>query len=109
MAAGDGNTGLYGLLRAAAQYLTDHVVGQIAGERCDVQGEERPPAHGVDVAQRIGCGNRSVGVRVVDDGREEIDRRDQRLVVAQPVDGSIVRVTETDQQVGIVSLVEQVG
>ena len=98
-----------GLVRAAGQDLAHHLVGQVRGKGRDVQREQRPAAHGVDVAQGVGGRDSAVGGRVVHDGREEVDGRDQRLVVAQPVDGSIVRPAQAHEQVGIVLRLEQAG
>ena len=53
--------------------------------------------------------DRTVSIRVVDDGREEVDRSHQRLVVAQAVDSRVVRFTQADQQVGIIRVLKQAG
>ncbi len=43
---------------------------------------------------------------VIDDGREEVHRLDDGDIVAQPVDGGVVRVLEPDEQVGKVGVAE---
>ena len=59
-------------------------------------------AHRVDVAQRVGRGDLSVGEGVVDDRREEIDRLHERRSAAwPPVHTGIVRGPEVDQHPGI--------
>ena len=69
----------------------------VLGKRGDGQRGERASAHRVDVRQRIGAGDASVGDRVVDDRREEIDRLHQRALVIEPVHTRIVRGPVVDQ------------
>ena len=69
---------------AAADDALEHLQRQrVAREIDDVQGEDRPRAHGVDVAERVGRGDAAPQVGVVDDGRDVVDRGDQRQVVGQ--------------------------
>ena len=87
---------------AAGEDLPDDAVGQLADRHADDgQREQRPPAHGIDVGQRIGGGDAAELVGVVDDGHEEVGGRHDRLFVVQPVDGGVVAVLDADQQVGI--------
>ncbi len=64
------------------------------------QREDRPAAHRVDVADRIGRGDAAEVVRIVDDRHEEIGRRDQGLLVVEPVHGGVVGGLDADQQCG---------
>ena len=57
-------------------------------------------AHRVDVAHRVGGGDRAIVVRVVYQRREEVRRHHDRLLVVQAVDGGVVGRGEADQQVG---------
>jgi len=41
--------------------------------------------------------------RVIDDGREEIDRLDERAVAAQPVDTGVVEGARADDDVAVVA------
>ncbi len=52
-------------------------------KRDDVERRQRHAAHGVDVRERVGRGDATEIVRVVHDGREEVDRLDEREVVGQ--------------------------
>ena len=72
--------------------------GQVRRERRDVEREQHPAAHRVDVAERVGRGDRTVLVGRVDDRREEVDGLDQRVLVVQPVHGGVVGRAKTDQQ-----------
>ena len=58
-------------------------------------------AHRVDVRERVGGGDPAEVVRVVDDRREEVDRADDRQVVAEAVDAGVVGGVEADEHVGI--------
>jgi hypothetical protein len=55
--------------------------------------------HCEHVVERIRRGDRAVVAGVVDDGREEVEREDQRALVVQTIDGRVVRRGETDEQV----------
>jgi hypothetical protein len=57
---------------------------------------ERLAAHGVNVAQRVGCGDLAESVRVVDDGSEEIDGLHQRLIGRDLIHSGVVGVVEAD-------------
>ena len=48
-----------------------------------------------------GGGNRAEIVRVIHDGREEIDGLDERDIVGEAVDGGIVTRRDSDQQIGV--------
>ena len=58
-------------------------------------------AHRVDVGERVGGGDPSEVERVIDDRREEVDRLDEREIVAQPVDARVVGGVEADEDVRI--------
>ena len=62
------------------------------------QRQDRPPAHGVDVADRVGGGDAAEVERVVDDGHEEVGGGDQRLLVVELVDRGVVGGLDADQQ-----------
>ena len=59
-------------------------------ERDDRQREDRAPAHRVDVGERVGRRDPAEEARIVHDRREEVDRLDDRLAAAQPVDRGVV-------------------
>ena len=70
-------------------------------ERHDVQTGQRPSPHRVDVAEGVGRGDPAEVVRVVDDGREKVDRLDQGQIVAEAVDPGVVAGGVADQNVGV--------
>ena len=102
MAADDRDTGLARFRCAAAQDFTEHRAGQ-SGLRPadDIQRGLGRAAHRVDVGQRVGRGDCAVGERIVDDRREEIDRVDDRQIVAQTEHSGVVAGSDTDEQVGM--------
>ena len=64
------------------------------------QRHDRPAAHRVDVADRVGRGDAAEVERVVDDRHEEVGGRDQRLLVVEPVDRGVVGGLDADHQLG---------
>ena len=85
----------------AGEDLGHHVPRQLLGERRDRQREEHPAAHRKDVGQRVGRGDLAEGPRVVDQRREEIERADDREVVADTVDRGVVGRLEPGEQRGV--------
>ena len=78
--AADGDRARLGdLLGAAAHHLADDLGAHRAGEREQVHRGERAAAHRVDVGERVGRGDPAEVVRVVDDGREEVDGQQRRV------------------------------
>ena len=71
VAARDGATRLDALVGAARQNLTCDLDAQATGNAQQVHGMARPPAHGVDVRQRVGRGDLAKQKRVVDHRRED--------------------------------------
>lgn len=64
----------------------------------------RPPAHGVDVRQRICRGNLAKQKRVVDHRREEVDGLHEAQVFANTKDTRIVGGIETHEQVVVMHI-----
>ena len=58
-------------------------------------------AHGVDVAHGVGSGDGAVRVRVVNDGREEVERQHDREVVTDAIDRGVVEPVEAEEQVRV--------
>src|SRR5713101_3125594 len=77
--------------RAACDDLLEEAGAQLlARERGYAQREQGPRANRVHVADRVGgCNGAEIG-RVVNDGREEIQRRDQSAVGRDPVDRRVI-------------------
>ena len=72
--------------------------GKILRPGGDVEPEEDLAAHRVDVAHRVGRADGAGRVRVVDDGRKEIEGLDDRDVRRDEIDGRVVARLETDEQ-----------
>ena len=66
-------------------------------ESRDRERGDRPAAHGVDVAQGVGGGNLAIGIRVVDNRREEVHRLDERRPTRPCVHARIVGRAEIKQ------------
>ncbi len=102
MTADDRDPGLRHLRSPAGHDLFQQAgVQLLAWKRGDAKREERPRAHRVDVAESVGRRNRAELRRVVDDGREEIDRRDEGAVGRDSIDRRIVAAGRGDQHVGV--------
>ena len=102
VAAPDDRAGLGDLLRSAPENLLEDLLRQDGrGKRDERQSEDRTRPHRVDVGERVGRGDLAEEIRVVDDRREEVDRRDEHLPVADPVHGRVVGGRVPDQQGGI--------
>ena len=81
------------------QHLARHFVAERAVERQHVERARGLAAHGEHVGERVGRGDASEIVRVVDERREEIDGEDGGHVVGYAVDGGVIAGLEPEQQV----------
>ena len=97
--AHDGRARLRHGIGAAAQHLARHFVAERAVERQHVERARGLAAHGEHVGERVGRGDASEIVRVVDERREEIDGEDGGHVVGDAVDGGVIAGLEPEQQV----------
>ena len=98
VAAGERAARLADLGRRAGEDLGHHVARQVLGEGRDRQREQDPAAHREDVRQRVRRGDLAERPRVVDERREEVERADDREVVADPVDRRVVGRGEAGDQ-----------
>ena len=102
VAAADVAAGLVRDLQAAAQHLGGELGGQhVARPAEQVHRDDRRPAHGVDVGQRVGGGDPAERVRVVDDRREEVGGQHQPLAAGEADDRGVVAVVQADDQLGV--------
>ena len=91
VAADDGATDFGGFLETAAQNGGDRFWSNKVGRESHyIKSSERPAAHGEDVGECVGRGDLTVSERVVDDGREKIDRLHERAVAIQPINTGVV-------------------
>ena len=70
----------------------------IGWERHDVERRQRRATHRIDIGERVRGGHAAEGVRIVDDGRKEVHRLDQREVVGQAKDAGVVERLPADEQ-----------
>ncbi len=98
VAAGQRPAGLPDLGRGAREDLGQHVARQVLGERRDRQGEEDAAAHREDIGQGVRGRDLAERARVVDQRREEVERADDRQVVADPVGGGVVGRVEAGEE-----------
>ncbi len=100
MPPGDHAASLGNLFGCAAQDLADDVRRQLGRKGGNAQCQDHLPAHGINVTHGICRSYRAIGIGIVNHGREKIDGKDEGLLVADPVDGGIVRRRESHQEVG---------
>jgi hypothetical protein len=86
-------------LVGAGQDVREQLDRKLFRERGDREREEREPAHGEDVVERVRCRDRAERPRVVHEGWEEVDREDDGPVRVEPVHRRIVRGVETDEEI----------
>ena len=98
VAAGERAAGLADLVGGAVEHGGEHVPRQLLGERRDRQREQDPAAHREHVAQRVRRRDLAERPGVVDERREEVERADDREVVADPVGGRVVGRREPGDQ-----------
>ena len=70
----------------------------VHGEPGNGESHDRLAADRVDVGQRIGGGNPAEIVWIIDDGHEEVGRRDHALFVVDLVNGRVIARLKSDQQ-----------
>ncbi len=87
-------------VRAARQHLAEQRERQlVARPRHEVQREQRPPAHRVDVRHRVLRRDPAPRAGVVDDGGDEVGGHHQRARSVQPPDGRVVTGVGADEEV----------
>ena len=109
VAAGDDAARLGHLLRAAEQDAREDRRIEVFGKPDDVEREQHLAAHRVHIAHRVRCGDGAKQVRIVDDGRKEIHRLDDRKIVGEAIHGGIIRPGKSDDQIGKLRGVERVS
>ena len=72
----------------------------VAGPAEQVDRDDRAATHRVDVGEGVGGGDPAPVVGVVDDGGEEVGRREHHPVAVDPHRGRVVAVVEPDDEVG---------
>jgi hypothetical protein len=102
MAADDGDPGLGRLLGASPKDLAQDLDRTFLRESDDVEGENRPGPHGVDVREGVGGRDPAEVIGAIDDRREEIDRLDERDFIRQAIDARVVGRGRADEDVWIV-------
>jgi hypothetical protein len=71
------------------------------GHGHEVEREQRPPAHRVDVRHRVLGRDPAPGAGVVDDGGEEVGGHHERARSIQPPDGRVVTGLGADEEVRV--------
>ncbi len=104
MATGDNSAGLGHLFSSTAQDLADNGRRKLGWESGNAQSQEHLPTHGIDVAHGIDCSDSTINIGVIDHRREKVGGKDECLVIANPVDGSIIGRAKAHQEIGIVLL-----
>ena len=101
-------TGLYGLVVAAFQNLSDGDQRQAVGYAKQVHRQFGYTAHSVNIAEGVGCGDLAEHIGVVYNGSKEIHRLDHGGVVIDTIDASIIAAVVAYQQVVILTIGQMV-
>ena len=101
MAADDGAIGFDHFRKATGEYLLENFEITIGRETNVSQGGDGTSAHGIHVAQGVGSGDLAEGVRVVDDGGEEVHGLHQRGAGVDLINTSVVGVIEAYEDIWI--------
>ena len=101
MSPGQGDARFRTGLTTALDYLTGGFRRQLIDRPAENgNGHQRRSAHGVNVADGVGCRNSSEGERIVHDRHEKVCCTDDGGSVAQVVNGGIVAFGVPNEQVG---------
>ena len=101
--AHDGAARLGRLVSAAAEDAPEHLHRHFAlGESADRQCDLRLASHGVDVGERVGDGDGAEGLRVVDDGRDEVHGEGEERAVLGAHEGRILHGTHVGFDPGVI-------
>jgi hypothetical protein len=86
--------------RRRAQDARHHIGGHALGEGRHVEREDDPAAHGEHVAARVGRGDGTEVIGVVDERWKEVGGRHQGQVVAQLEHSGVVEGRQSDKELG---------
>jgi len=95
---------VYRLQPTAHDLAQDRRIDTFLRKARDGHRRDRRARHGPHVVDRVECRDATIVVGVVDDGSEEIERLDEREVVAKTVYTCVVGRLEADNQIWIVRL-----
>jgi hypothetical protein len=95
---------VYRLQAAAHDLAKNRRIDTFLWETGDGHGCDRRAGHRPNVIDGVERGDATIVVRVIDDGSEEIERLDEREVVAKTVYSGVVGRIETDNQIWIMRL-----
>ena len=83
----------------SGEHLTEHrEVKLLRGKSHQAEGHDRPSTHGVDIRERVGCGDAAEHSGIVHRGRDEVGGRHNRAILGNTIDRRIVAGLEADQQ-----------
>ena len=91
MSSGDRSIRLLHFGRTSRQNFRYYLCRQIFRKSGNIEADTHLSPHCVDVAHRVGRGNRSVQPGIINDWREEVGRLNENPFVIQAVDRRIVR------------------
>lgn len=101
MPAGDDHACFEGFFGGATHDGLGNLKGQRGGEGGNIEREKGLTAHRVNVGERIGSRDRAVVVGIVDDGREKVDGGDERSLVVETPNSSIVGGFKPDEEIRV--------
>jgi len=102
MAASNHGARLMHFVLPTTQNLSQHPQGELSGWKADnIEGSEWLTTHCVDIGERVGGGDLSERIRIVDDRGEEVDCLHEGETFGQHENPRIVEAFATDDEAGI--------
>src|ERR1700723_2852267 len=86
--------------------FTHDFCAQFLRKTKDVHAGRRSSSHGVDVAQRVSCGDATKPSGVINNGSEKIESLNERTFGSQKIHARIVSLVETHEEFGLMGLFE---
>jgi len=98
VAAGNCRAGFGNLVRAATENFGEQFQRQVVAPRGNVEREDHFAAHRVHIAHRVSGSDCAKRIRIIHDGRKEIDCLDDRGGLVDAINGGIVRLAQTNEE-----------
>ena len=101
MSPGNETAGFHGFVVAPLQNLAYRCERKAAGHTQQVHGQSGPAAHGIYVAERVGCGDLAEGIGIIHDRSEKVDRLNKGGIFIDFVYTGVIAAFIANQQVFI--------
>ena len=105
MSADHYRTGFGYFLLSAAENRQQNFCRQFTNWKSDdIHRSDWFTAHGIDIAQTVGCGNLAKQKGLIDDGRKKVQRLNQRCFLIKQIYPGIIGSINPDQQSRVMNL-----